>query len=173
MLVIEPAAPTTEELIRAHQDSVWRFLASLGCEPALADDLTQETFLTVLRGKFAFKGEHETIAWLLRVAKNLFIDTIRKRKESVSAELHEADTRWQEYENDCEYEQRVQHLRACIQSLPGRRREAVKLRDELDLPREEMAARLGIKPAGVKTMLERIREALRDCVQGKVDHDRA
>jgi RNA polymerase sigma-70 factor (ECF subfamily) len=172
MLLTETAAPTAEELIRAHQDSVWRFLVSLGCETNLADDLTQETFLKVLRG-FEYKGPRETTAWLLRVAKNCYIDAIRSRKESVGIELQEADTRWLEFDGQCDYEQRIQYLRDCMKSLPGRSREAVKLRYELDLPREEMAARLGIAPAGVKTLLERIRQSLRDCVQGKADDDRA
>jgi RNA polymerase sigma-70 factor, ECF subfamily len=173
MLLTETAVPTAEELIRAHQDSVWRFLASLGCEANLADDLTQETFLKVLRGRFVYKGSRETIAWLLRVAKNCYIDAIRSRREVAGVELQEADARWLEFEGECDYEQRVQFLRDCMETLPGRSREAIKLRYELDLPREEMAARLGIAPAGVKTLLERIRQLLRECVQGKVDHDRA
>jgi RNA polymerase sigma-70 factor, ECF subfamily len=171
MPVTESTTPTAEQLIREHQDSVWRFLVSLGCDASLADDLTQEAFLAVLRGGFEYKGPRETIAWLLRVAKNQFIDVIRNRKETV-ADLGDAEARWQEFEGECEYGQRVAWLRECMNELTDRAREAVKLRYELNLPREEMASRLGIAAAGVKTMLERIRQRLRECVQGKVDNDR-
>ena len=172
MFVTESTTPTAEQLIRDHQDSVWRFLVSLGCEPNLADDLTQEAFLAVLRGKFEYKSPRETVAWLLRVAKNQFIDAIRARKET-PADLAEAETRWAEFEGECDYEQRVAWLRECMNDLTDRAREAVKLRYEMNLPREEMASRLGMAAAGVKTMLERIRQRLRDCVQAKVDNDRA
>lgn len=173
LVTTEPTTPTTEELILAHQDSVWRFLVSIGCEPSLADDLTQETFLSVLRGEFEYRGPREMTAWLLRVAKNQFIDSVRKRKLKLGVNLENAETRWQEFEQECEYDRRVQWLQECIEGLTERAREAVKQRYELELPRDEMARRLGMAPAGVKTMLERIRQTLRDCVGAKVNHDRA
>jgi RNA polymerase sigma-70 factor (ECF subfamily) len=173
MLVTEPAAPTTEEIIRAHQDGVWRFLVSIGCDAALADDITQDAFLAMLRGGFRYEGPRETTAWLLRVAKHQFIDHARRRKAVLGIDLANAETRWQAFEDDCAYEQRVQWLRECMENLPERAREAVRQRYELSLPREEMAKRLGVAPDGVKTLLARIRQKLRDCVQGKANDERA
>jgi len=169
----EPKTPTNEELILAHQNSVWRFLVSIGCESSLADDLTQETFLQVLGGGFDYRGPREMAAWLLRVAKHKFLDSVRKRKLKLGVDLENAETCWQEFEAECAYAQRVQWLRECMDALTERSREAVKQRYELELPRDEMARRLGIAPAGVKTLLERIRQTLRECVQGKVDRDQA
>ena len=173
LLTTEPTTPTAEEIIRTHHDSVWRFLVSIGCEPTLADDLTQEAFLSVLGDGFEYRGSHLTAAWLLRVAKHLFIDHVRKRKAVLGVDLEHAETRWQEFEADCPHEKRVAWLRECMGELTDRAREALQQRYELNLPREEMARRLGMVPAGVKTMLERIRRRLRECVQGKVNHDDA
>ncbi|MEE9311331.1 MAG: sigma factor, partial [Planctomycetota bacterium] len=39
-------------LMQAHQTGVWRFLRALGADTSLADDLTQEVFLSVLRKPF-------------------------------------------------------------------------------------------------------------------------
>ena len=44
------------QLIEKYQVGVWRYLRALGCEPALADDLTQETFLSVLQHPFTDFG---------------------------------------------------------------------------------------------------------------------
>jgi RNA polymerase sigma-70 factor (ECF subfamily) len=170
MVVNEPA-PTHEELIRAHHDGVWRFLVSIGCEPALADDLTQETFLALLRGGFRYMGARETNAWLLRVAKHLFIDSVRKRR-ALALSIADAEQRWLDFEDECPFERRVQWLRECMHELPDRAREAVRQRYELNLPRDEMARRLEIAPAGVKTLLARIREKLRECVEAKLSDDR-
>ena len=41
-----------ERLIVEHQAGVWRFLRAAGCEPNLADDLTQEAFVMVLQRPF-------------------------------------------------------------------------------------------------------------------------
>ena len=38
-----------EQLVRDHQAMVWRYLRFLGCDPALADELTQDTFVAVYR----------------------------------------------------------------------------------------------------------------------------
>ena len=171
LVTTQPATPTTEQLIRANQDSVWRFLVSIGCESALADDLTQETFLSVLRDGFEYRSPEETTGWLLRVAKHKFIDSLRKHKARPDVDLTNAEARWQEFDDG--YDQRVRWLRECMESLAARSREAVKQRYELNLPRDEMARRLGIAPAGVKTLLERVRQTLRECVQKKEEHDQA
>lgn len=167
LVTTQPVTPTTEEIVRAHQDSVWRFLVSIGCEHALADDLTQETFLSVLRDEFEYRGAQETIAWLLRVAKHKFIDTLRKKQAVPDVDLTQAEACWQEF--DADYEQRVQWLRECMEALTERSREAVRQRYELNLSRDEMARRLGMAPAGVKTLLERVRQTLRECVEKKSD----
>ena len=40
------------DLVRSYQAGVWRYLRFLGAEDALADDLTQETFLTIWKRPF-------------------------------------------------------------------------------------------------------------------------
>src|SRR5262245_43445502 len=57
-------------LMEAHQAGVWRFLRVLGADVALADDLTQETFLSVYRAGFEDRGEKSTRAYLRTVAKH-------------------------------------------------------------------------------------------------------
>ncbi|MEM0926231.1 MAG: sigma-70 family RNA polymerase sigma factor, partial [Planctomycetota bacterium] len=70
---LEPA-----ELIRVHQRGVWRYLRMLGCDEATADDLTQETFLRVLRRTdFVQHNENATAGYLRRTAYNLLVSRHR------------------------------------------------------------------------------------------------
>ncbi|HRJ79073.1 MAG TPA: sigma-70 family RNA polymerase sigma factor, partial [Planctomycetota bacterium] len=69
-----------EALIVAHQAGVWRYLRYLGCDRAQADDLTQETFLQVLRHGFEQRGERETAAYLRKVARNCFLMSVRRTR---------------------------------------------------------------------------------------------
>ncbi len=70
------------ELIACHQAGVWRYLRALGCDACSADDLTQETFLEVLKRPFEQYNQQATAAYLRRVAHNLFI-TLRRRSGKV------------------------------------------------------------------------------------------
>jgi hypothetical protein len=59
--VTETAVPHTAadplaELVRSHQQAVWRWLRSLGCPPAEADDLTAETFVVAHRKHFVLRS---------------------------------------------------------------------------------------------------------------------
>ena len=164
--------PTIEQIIRAHQRDLWRFLLALGCEPTEAEDLTQEAFIQTLRGGFEYRSEHETAAWLRKVAKNLFISTVRKRKRApVVRNLDDVDVEWGEWNGHSASDRRIEGLRGCLESLGDRARLALELRYRDDLGREDMADRLDMKEAGVKTLLERARATLRECVEKRTSHD--
>ena len=67
------------ELVNRHQRSVWRYLRMLGCDDATADDLTQETFLRVLRrSDFVQHNDSATAGYLRRTAYNLLVSRHRK-----------------------------------------------------------------------------------------------
>jgi RNA polymerase sigma-70 factor (ECF subfamily) len=172
MVVATQTKPSTEQIIHAQQRDVWRFLVALGCEAAEADDLTQETFLAVLRSKFEYRGEQETAAWLRRSAKNLFISSIRKRRRAALApNLDDADVDWAQYQAAMPEDERIAWLRECVTELAERAQQALKQRYEDGLSREEMASRLGMEASAVRSLLERARQRLRECVERKQRRD--
>ena len=75
----------TEVLIRQHQAGVWRYLRFLGAAPALADDLTQETFLEILRRAPVDRGAAALGGWLRATARNLFLAQRRRGRFEVAA----------------------------------------------------------------------------------------
>lgn len=76
------------EFIRATQADVWRFLAR-SAGRALADDLTQETYLRVLEALPRFEGRSSARTWLLAIARRVVVD--RYRHDSVRPRLVGAD----------------------------------------------------------------------------------
>jgi RNA polymerase sigma-70 factor (ECF subfamily) len=164
--------PRIEQLVQAHQRDIWRFLLALGCRPAEAEDLVQEVFIEVLRGKFEYRSEPETAAWLRRVAKHRFISTARRRKRAPQVRnLDDVDAEWADFNRTLYGDRRIEFLRACIQALPDRSKRALELRYRKEISREEMADALGMKASGVKTLLERVRAALRECVSRRMAAD--
>src|SRR5687768_1521864 len=65
-------------LIETHQAGIWRYLRALGCENALAEDLTQETFLAVLQRPFQELSGAATAAYLRTTAHHLLISYHRR-----------------------------------------------------------------------------------------------
>jgi RNA polymerase sigma-70 factor, ECF subfamily len=171
MPVDMPERPTNEQLIRTHQRDVWRFLVAIGCDHHEADDLTQEAFIRVLEGNFQYRGEPETAAWLRKTARHLFLTRVRKQSRTVPvADVETLVADWEQYQAAMPEDERIAWLRECLEALGERAREALSQRYALDLSRDEMARRLGLEPTGVRTLLERARRALRECVEKRRRH---
>jgi RNA polymerase sigma-70 factor, ECF subfamily len=66
-----------EVLVRSFQEPVWRFLCAIVRDAALAEDLTQETFLRAFDRLSGFRFESRLSTWLYRIARNLAVDALR------------------------------------------------------------------------------------------------
>ncbi len=91
-------------------------------------------------------------AWVMRVAGNLCLDSLRRRRARAAVASAPDQT-----------EQQVLHLAlaAALAKLPRRQREAVVLRYLADLPERDVAAALGISPGTVGAHVHRGLSALR------------
>ena len=59
-------------------------------------------------------------------------------------------------------------LRQCRDELQGNAAAALRLFYDDELPRAEVARKLGMKETGVKTLLQRLRKRLRECVERRL-----
>jgi RNA polymerase sigma-70 factor (ECF subfamily) len=73
-------------LVQAHQAAVWRYLRYLGCDEALADDMTQYTFLKLFEHPLEQRSHTETSAWLRAVARNNYLMALRKSARNTRVE---------------------------------------------------------------------------------------
>src|SRR3954452_18517418 len=72
------------ELVKRHQSSVRACLRKLTAgNQALADDLSQETFVLAWRNLKSFRQEARFSTWLYRIATNCWLADARKRKEEL------------------------------------------------------------------------------------------
>lgn len=170
----EEAEPrrSAEDLIRRHQVGVWRYLRMLGCDEALADDLTQETLLKVLcKDDFTQHNDPATASYLRRTAHNLLVSFHRKggrTKTLVTADpLDEVWNRWAG--RDLSGDEMLDRLNHCMEALSQRARLALKMRFADDASRAEIAAALDITEHGARNLMQRAKQQLRDCVQGKIN----
>jgi RNA polymerase sigma-70 factor (ECF subfamily) len=151
-------------LVQAHQAEVWRYLRYLGASAELADDLTQDTFLQLLRAPFAQRSPQQTAGWLRTVARNLFVRAFRRPPFEL-AELDSLEAAWHGFAGDDAGDESLLRLRDCLERLDGRARDVVRLHYEERRSRTEIGARLGLGEDGVKSLLRRTRAVLRTCMQ--------
>ena len=157
------------QLIEQHQVGVWRYLRALGCEPAQADDLTQETFLAVLQHPFTDFGAAATAAYLRKVAHNQFISAQRRVGKVITVEdIEEFDRAWQQWAGDDNGEAKLEALRDCLQELTPRARLALEMRFRERESRANIAAALGISEHGAKNLMQRAKHLLRTCIEDKL-----
>ncbi len=150
-------------LVQQHQAEVWRYLRFLGASAELADDLTQETFLQLLRAPFVERAPSATAGWLRTVARNLYVKSFR-RPPFALCELDTIEATWTGFAHEDAGQHSLAILRECLQRLDGRAREVVRLHYEERRSRCFIGASLGLGEDGVKSLLRRTRAILRECV---------
>ncbi len=164
-----PDWPDAAEFIAKHQTGVWRYLRAIGCDAALADDLTQDTFFAVLRRPFDFVSDAASAAYLRRVAYHLLVTSRRRSSRMMltdSVEAFESDwARWAGFDQG---DLALDALQECFSRLSERAQLSLKMRFADEASREEIAAALGISEHGAKNLMQRAKHQLRECVESKL-----
>ncbi|MCA9133118.1 MAG: sigma-70 family RNA polymerase sigma factor [Planctomycetales bacterium] len=157
------------ELVARHQAMVWRYLRALGAEAALADDLTQDTFLEIMRRPLVQFSDAATASYLRRVAHNLFITRRRREARMLVTEHAEqfeiAWVRWAGFESG---DAVLDALQNCFERLSQRAQLALRLRYGQERSRQEIAESLKITEHGAKNLMQRAKSQLRECLEKKL-----
>ena len=144
-----------EQLVRDHQQPVWRFLRRMLGDDALAEDVTQETFVRLFRRLESYTFESKFSTWLFQIARNAGIDELRRRERQARvttvAPLQMAPVAPPDLHAE---------LQAALDSLPDDLREAVLLVEVLGLRYREAGSALGIPEGTVKSRVFHARQKL-------------
>lgn len=170
-----------DELITRFSSDVYALLVRLTGDAEEARDLSQETFLRVVRSVGSFRGDASLKTWLYRIAINLARNRRRwwlSRKlgftfslDSASADdepsLHEilADARQKSPELAALEREQGALIREALQKIPEAFREAVILRDIEGMSYEEIAEALETSIGTVKSRIARGRLELKKRLQ--------
>ena len=156
-------------LIETYQAGVWRYLRALGCEAALAEDLTQDTFLAVMQRPFQEVSPAATSAYLRKTALNMLISHERRAGRVRAVEdIEQLDRTWSRWAGADDGEAVLDHLRDCLRRLTERARLALEMRFRGDHSRAEIADELKITEHGAKNLMQRAKQQLRECIDNKL-----
>jgi RNA polymerase sigma-70 factor, ECF subfamily len=84
------SAPDAAALFDRHHLAVFRFLRRMTGDSSLAEDLTQEVFLRVVRGLDSYEERARETSWVFRIARNVLSDRRRSQARApIDAPVHE------------------------------------------------------------------------------------
>jgi RNA polymerase sigma-70 factor (ECF subfamily) len=154
------------ELFRRRQPEVYRFALHMSASKTIAEDVTQDVFLHVMRDAARFEPARGAVgSWLLGIARNF----VRRRFERERVLQPLADDSGQEVDlpaaaedplGDLTRAEQIELLKRAILTLPLRYREAIVLCDIQELTYADAAAALECAVGTVRSRLHRGRTLL-------------
>ena len=179
---IRSVDPTT--WVDRHGDVLYRFALARVRDPALSEDLVQETFVSALRSQSSFEGRSNEQTWLISILRNKIIDYFRSKASSPqSAELESDDefagrffdksghrrdrlSRWpSDGAGAMEKREFWLVLDECVSKLPAALIASFTLRELEKLDTKGICKLLGITASNLWMQLHRARLLLRTCLE--------
>ena len=147
-----------EALFRRFQAPVYAWIVRIVRDRAAAEDLTVETFWRIHRARERFDSEASFGAWARRIATNLAIDHVRRRRPEVAlsedlAKVTVADPLLQS--------ERRRQIAAAFRRLPPKLRVAATLSLIEEQSHREIAEALGTSEGTVRVRVFRAIRLLR------------
>jgi len=159
--------------MRAYQDMVFSTAARLAGNDAQAEDIAQEVFLKAYEQFARLRASATAGGWLKTVTTNLTLNylTRHRRRWRLFSELTgdgtlDLETQGIEWEvqdtllTNLDAEQRRRLIDEALRHLPRHQRLPLVLYHFDDMPYQDIAAKLGVSLAKVKTDIRRGRAAL-------------
>lgn len=164
-----------EELVLQYQNKIYALSYRYMGNEEDAYDMTQEAFLKAYRSLRSFKGDSSFGTWMYRVATNVCLDELRRRKrrivafsldeplattdgDGVDKEIKDTSLTPDLIYEKQEFSTYIQNL---IDQLKPEHKTVIVLRDIMELSYEEIAATLNCSIGTVKSRLSRARTSLK------------
>mgnify|MGYP003623572706 CR=1 FL=1 len=162
-------ATAFEQLLNRYRDAIFQlYMQRTGGNRDDADDLLQETFVKVYLNLHKYKPGYTFGQWIYTIARNTFIDYVRKRRDDLSLDsMQESGASGMAptalspnpEESVINSQQRAQ-LEHHLGKMTPRYRRLIELRFFKDYSYEEIATELALPLGTVKTQIHRAREQL-------------
>jgi RNA polymerase sigma-70 factor (ECF subfamily) len=161
--------------MRAYQDMVFSTAVRLTANPAQAEDISQDVFLRAYQSFDNLRSSPKAGGWLKTVATNLTLNhlTRHRKRWRLFSEVFSDDSREEEIESaesaaavfdtalaELEADERRARVEQALERLPDHQRIPLVLYHYEEMPYQDIADRLGISLAKVKTDILRGRVAM-------------
>jgi RNA polymerase sigma factor (sigma-70 family) len=160
-------------LLDYYWNEVYGFMLKRTENETNAEDITIETFSKAFDKIATYNSDFQFNTWLIAIAKNVYIDLLRKKKTTLFIEITDeedlesyniADTT-PTAEDDLITEQNLSQLLHFIKELKPHYQEVIQLRYFQELSYQEIADKIGEPLSNVKIKLLRAKKLLLEIIQ--------
>jgi len=168
-------------LVRDYQPTLLRLAEATVGSRAVAQEVTQDTWIAVMRGVDRFEGRSSLKTWLFRILLNRARSAADReqragRPEAIDDERFDASGAWADppepwadrADDRLLAAQLADRVQSLLAELPESQRQVVVLRDVEGLPAAEVAELLGISDGNQRVLLHRARARLRHLLSEEV-----
>ena len=151
-------------LYRGHQQAVYRFAVQMSGSRTVAEDVTQEVFMMLMRDGHTFDPSRGSLkAFLMGVARNHVLRRLRRERFYVAMEAESGNSVDEDQNSliatgpldDLTRAERIESVRRTVLALPEKYREVVVLCDLEEISYAEAAQVLGCAVGTVRSRLHR------------------
>lgn len=160
------------ELVELYQHKIYQVSYRMMGNRSEAEDVGQETFLRVYANLARYDQSHKFSTWIYRIATNLCIDRLRKRRMTFSLDQEVAGTEGLDLYSQTPVQQKTpeaevvtleiqQEVQQAMDQLPVKYKTIMILRYIEDLSLREVSEIVSLPVTTIKTRIHRGREALK------------
>jgi RNA polymerase sigma factor (sigma-70 family) len=166
-----------EILAHEHEPMLMAYVLALVADPALAEDIAQQSFLIAFRKISSLQKIESFPAWLRGIARFEVLAALRKQRAEIPFEpavmdaMEEAFRAFEQSGPSESWEERFKLVEECFQRLPETLRAVCQLHYFEDRKAREISEQLQVGLSAVLKRLERARQAIKDCVLGRLKGD--
>ncbi len=158
-------------LITRYQDRLYSSMVYVLRSESEAEDVVQDAFILAMTKLSSFKGNSQFYTWLYRIAHNVAISRIRRRKPTVSLEATENATRFDlpgdgpAPDDRIVREESASELKMALGKLSEEHRRILILREMDELDYEAISEILDLPVGTVRSRLHRARNQLKQTLE--------
>jgi RNA polymerase sigma-70 factor (ECF subfamily) len=158
-----------EEIVDRYQRDVLRIVTVTLYDRSQSEDLVQQVFVNAFMHLTDFQTGRDFGAWLRTIARNAVREHLRKnaryeRRLKVYGEL--LSQRWEDEDRAEEFDESLRRaLEDCLQRLPDKAAQAIRLRYHEGLDFAAMATSMDSSSGALRNLLSRVRVRLRECIE--------
>lgn len=164
-----------EILFNKYKRPIMNFIFQMTGDKKVAEDLTQEVFLKVFKNAHQYDTSKKFTTWLWTIAKYTSIDSSRKKKDELlrdhDKQENEIPSDDHSFEENLMKETNREIIQTCISKLPLQQKEAIQLRIFSELGHAEISEITGKSEKAVKSLINRAKSSLVNCVKSKIEVD--
>jgi RNA polymerase sigma-70 factor, ECF subfamily len=166
-LIAKGHEPAFVEFYRKHQGSVYRFALHMSGKTEIAEEVTQEVFLTVMAVAKQYDSKRgSAVSYLYGITRNFVLRCLERERpyvaalEDVEKEHDGAMADEHDLLSELARNERIESLHKAVLALPPAYREVVVLCDLNEMDYAEAAGALGCAIGTIRSRLHRARALL-------------